>query len=478
MKKRIPPGSGTPIRVEGMPKSKKILSITMLVFIVLGLGFCGREKFSCVECNIILISIDTLRADHLGCYGYGRNTSPHVDAFSEESVLFEKCYAPAPSTLPSHASLFTSLIPSHHGAYFTRQQALSSQHLTLAEMVKAAGYQTVSFNDGGQVSAQFGLAQGFDLYHDDTEGHSSGELTFERIVQKAMGWLNGHHRKKFFMFLHTYETHHPYTPDREVLKQFETGYRGKLPVDISVELINRINKDRIETGCREPRLEIDPADQQHIINTYDTEIRTMDASFGKLIRHLKEINLYEKTMVIFTSDHGEEFGEHGVWATHSHSLYNELLHVPLIVKWPGSRVSRKRIATPVGLIDIPVTVLDAMGIDKPGPFQGESLIKLITGDGARTSPYLLAQKDTKGGVFKDENWAIMDFPWKLYDRQLFDLAVDPGEQQDRSRFHQSRFFDLRIKALKTIRQKPARAPLEKSTMDEDLKKKLESLGYL
>ena len=165
-------------------------------------------------------------------------------------------------------------------------------------------------------------------------------------------------------------THHPYTPEDKYLDIFETEYSGNLPKHISVPLIRDIN---------EGKQEINEADQQHIINTYDAEIRSMDDSFGQLMNYLKKKNLYDNTMIIFTSDHGEEFGEHGVWGMHSHTLYNEQLHVPLIVKFPRSRYGNRKVNQLVRSIDILPTVVDYLGDKMPQQFEGYSLMPFVTG---------------------------------------------------------------------------------------------------
>jgi glucan phosphoethanolaminetransferase (alkaline phosphatase superfamily) len=188
--------------------------------------------------NIILISIDTLRADHLGCYNYERNTSPAIDEFRGDAVLFRRCMSQSTSTLASRASMLTSLIPSHHGAYFTRSRPLPDNLQTMAEFLRQKNYRTISFNDGGQIAAKFGMDQGFEIY-ESLPFKKPAEMVFQRIVNKAAAWIDRHLHpgEKFFLFLHTYQTHHPYTPEKEYLELFESGYNGSLPRHIPVELI-------------------------------------------------------------------------------------------------------------------------------------------------------------------------------------------------------------------------------------------------
>ena len=169
--------------------------------------------YRCADCNVILISIDTLRADHLGCYGYGPNTSPNIDEFSTDAVLFSTTIAQASSTEPSHASIFTSRIPAHHGAMRALRLPISPDVVTLPEVMQKAGYRTISYNGGGQVSAHYGFGRGFEVY-DSTRG----ENRFTEKVDAAIDWLENNAGEKFFFFLHSYEVHAPYKPPAEYIE--------------------------------------------------------------------------------------------------------------------------------------------------------------------------------------------------------------------------------------------------------------------
>lgn len=460
------------------------LSFPMIfcLFICLFMASCGSRKQAekPVEIprdfNVILISIDTLRADHLGCYRYPRETSPAIDKFSKDAVLFRRCMAQCTSTLASHGSMLTSLIVSHHGAYFTRSQALPDEILTMAEYLKTKGYRTASFNDGGQIDAEFGLNQGFDLYHSMNPKNKNTELLFGKIVEKTTAWLDGHGKdhagEKFFLFLHTYETHHPYTPEDKYLEMFEKDYAGKLPKHISVALIEQINKGE---------LVIDEADQRHIINTYDAEIRAMDHSFGLLTAYLKSKGLYDNTMIIFTSDHGEEFGEHGIWAKHSHTLFNEQLHVPLIVKFPASRFAGADIPLLVRSIDIFPTVAAVLGeAQMPSQFEGISLLPMVTGDEKRDIIKVISQRDMQK-TYPRKYWSVMTPDWKFYDSRLYDLRNDPGELKNVARDSEANRrlkSELESYGVSFMKRRKKRGKNKKANINKELKKKLETLGYV
>jgi arylsulfatase A-like enzyme len=449
-------------------KRKIFLGIFIVGLIIAGILVLKNLRGKGQDFNIILISIDTLRADHLGCYNYPRDTSPSVDKFREDAILFRRCTAQSSSTLTSHASILTSLIPSHHGAFFTRGQALPDNIKTMAELLKEKGYRTISFNDGGQIAPQFGLTQGFDKYESMSDKIKAEHLNFNRIVTKTMTWLDENPAEKFFLFLHTYETHHPYTPKKRQLKLFESNYKGDLNWQVTVEMIEKINKGEIKlTG----------EDKQHIINTYDAEIRSMDESFGLLIDYLKKKKLYDNTLIIFTSDHGEEFGEHGTWAMHSHTLFNELLHVPLLFKLPGSKFASRKVNHLVLSIDILPTVMDLLGEKMSKDFEGSSLVPLIKGIPPKKPVFAISQRDMQQ-TYVSAYWSVMTRKWKLYDAKLYDILNDPGELKDISAAHEELKTSLQKYALKYMKRRDKKFTGEKITLDDELRKKLKSLGYL
>ena len=320
-----------------------------------------RPSSGCPDCNVLVISIDTLRADHLGCYGYPKPTSPNIDRFRKESVLFRTAIAHAPSTEPSHASIFTSMIPAHHGALRAKRMPISKNVVTMAEILRSAGYRTVSFNGGGQVGASYGFDRGFEVYESSTG-------RFSEKVGAAIDWLERNAEGKFFLFLHTYEVHAPYEPTADYLRLFETEYSGTLPDRITPGLLIKINAGAVD---------LDGRDVRHIVNTYDAQIRSMDDAFGKLITHLRSTRLLDRTLIVFTSDHGEEFGEHGQLGRHSHALYDELLRVPLIVRMPGARSASTVVERQVRGIDILPTVVDVLDLQSLAQFEGSTLTGLM-----------------------------------------------------------------------------------------------------
>ena len=408
--------------------------------------------------NVVLVSIDTLRPDHLGCYGYSEPTSPNVDRFCEDSVVYRQAIAQAPSTLHSHASILSSLLPHHHQATWGGKTRLPDAALTLAEILQAAGYATAAFAGGGQMDRVFGLDQGFDLYD------QPGQERFYGTVNRGIEWLDQTPDRPFFLFLHSYEVHHPYTPSAEYLAQIESDYGGDLPDQISIDLLREINRQE---------LEIDAQDLAHIVRSYDAEIRSMDDGFGLLIAALKERDLYENTLIVFTSDHGEEFGEHGVVGWHSHTLYDELLRVPLVVKFPGPAHSGVVIDRQTRSIDIAPTIVATIGLPVPQVFDGIDMTPGV-GEGSTEGAIAISRMDRPPG--RDIS-SIRTDDWKLYRSALFNLADDPGEQWDAALTRRDKVQDLRETLAQVLATRVALEPEQvvpsDSTLDE-----LRALGYL
>ncbi|MBW2422143.1 MAG: sulfatase [Deltaproteobacteria bacterium] len=423
--------------------------------------------------NLILVSIDTLRADHVGAYGYPRPTTPHIDSLAGDSVLFEKCVAHAPSTLASHASILTSRLPRHHGASVSRKTRLADGVTTLTEVLREAGYTTASFNGGIQLDRVYGLDRGFDVYvstqPDTTEVQETLAGDENRLIHgvaQALGWIEKA-RAPFFLFLHSYEIHHPYTPDEEHLRVFDRGYEGELPDHISVGTLQDINQRRRT---------IDSADLGHIIDTYDAELRSADEAVGELLAALRAKDLYDGTMIIVTSDHGEEFAERGMVGWHSHTLFDELLLVPCIVKFPRSEHAGRVASFQARGIDLAPTALAGMGLEIPGGFDGVDLGPQVSGDPAPPLPAL--SMFNRG---HDElSWSLRSRGWKLNqwnDDRLYDLRLDPDEKTDVAETKPRRVKQLRehADALLEAREPPADVATRPR---EETEEQLRALGYI
>lgn len=437
------------------------LAVTLLAAPAL-VGCGGREA---EDWNVLLISIDTLRPDHLGFHGYARETSPHLDDFAEDATVFTEAIAQAPSTLPSHASLFTSLLPSEHGASFSDRRPLAAEHRTLAEVLRDRGYRTAGFHGGGQVDEVWDLDQGFDLYRRVPTDR------FADTVDRALAWLDGAEpedgepRRPFLLFLHTYEVHHPYTPATDDLEAVGApGYDGWLGTSVEVRELQRINRGRAGVTA---------ADARFIQAAYDAEIRSMDRAFGRLLDELRARGLYERTIIVFTSDHGEEFGEHGQWGWHAHSLFEELIRVPLVIRLPGDGPRGLRVRRQVRSIDVAPTILDALAVPVRGDFAGVSLLPSMQGErGERL--LAISQLDLQGSGAPVQS--IRSRRWKLYGGRLYDLAEDPDELGDATASHWDIVAGLQNALEEAVGEKASNLP--PIELDDETRERLEALGYL
>lgn len=425
-------------------------------------GGCAPAEIPRERYNVVLISIDTLRADHLGAYGYSAKTSPNIDLFARSSIVFERTSAQAPSTLSSHASIFTSQIPQHHGASRSRELPLADEAITLTEILAGEGYQTASWNSGGQLAAIYRLNQGFEIYEE-------GPDPFDWGLERGQKWLEGHLQRgdsrPFFLFLHTYEVHHPYTPRPEDLALFAKTNPSGLPAEISIEKLTEINSSKGR---------LDAEDLAYIVATYDAEIHAVDRSFGRWIDFLRSKGLLEKTILILTSDHGEEFGEHGKVGWHSHTLYEELLHVPLIFRLPEARLAGTRLPLRVRSIDIAPTLLDLLGIAAPVNFEGRSLVPLMLPGGVLEEAPAIALRDNPRG------WDIESFALrrlKITGPQLFDLEADPWEQRDLAAVDPDSWRRLHSELRRIVEQRK-RLESKAVVLGDEERERLRALGYV
>jgi len=302
--------------------------------------------------NVLLVSVDTLRADHLSCYGYHKKLTPNIDEFAKESVVFTSAIASSPWTLPSHVSMLTGHVSSSVGVR-TDKQKIPARVDTLAERLRERGYLTASFNEGGFVRKAFGFAQGFDTYWSSPTGDSPSPDVIKTTNEKTLEYLKSIDGKRFFLFYHTYQVHHRYWP-HEGFSEPEAW--------------------RCEYGLFGwPQ----PTSECHV--AYEGEIAYMDHYIGELFDFLREHGLYDDMLIIFTSDHGEVFidDQRGMIG-HGYLLYDELIRVPLIIKFPRGMYGGRVIDAQVRLVDIVPTVLDALQIDGFAG-RGDSLLPLIRG---------------------------------------------------------------------------------------------------
>jgi len=308
--------------------------------------------------SLILVSLDTLRADHIGAYGHPRPTTPKLDAFAQESLLFKEARAPASMTTPSHASLFTGLSPAlHRAGIFSEGYVLEPRWSTFVTPLREAGHLTAAFTEGVALRGGLGFYQGFDYYSDGPGPDEPRTQVAEQRFDDAAAWVEKNARHPFVLFVHTYEIHAPYDPPAEWVQRFaDPAYDGP-PVNIAEDAKG-------------------DAQRRHIRDRYDAGIAYTDEHFGRFIERCRASGALDRAHVIVFSDHGEEFWEHE-GAGHAKTLYREQLHVPLVIRPAGGLEAPQRVAAPVQLSDVYSTVLDLCGLAAPRPADSLSLAPFL-----------------------------------------------------------------------------------------------------
>ncbi|MEM8607764.1 MAG: sulfatase [Myxococcota bacterium] len=371
--------------------------------------------------NVVVLLIDTLRASKLQVYNPRSPVkTPALDAFARQGTVFERSQTPENWTKPSVASVLTSLHPATHG---TKQDAskLPKSALMLSEVYKKAGFRTASFIANGYVSNAFGFDQGWDHYTNYIRERKNTNAS--NVFGEAAAWIEKNKDKRFFAYVQTIDPHVPYDPPDKYLKMYDPApYSGKVQ--------NRRTHLMLDDAKKNPKkYAFTKRDKERIEALHDGEISYHDEHFGKFLKKLDELGLTENTIFVITSDHGEEFQEHGSWG-HGHSVYQELLGVPLLFRWPGAIPAGARVGPVVSTMDIAPTVLEATGVPIPKEFEGHSLMGFMEGDWPM-GPYV-AFSD-----FLDHRRVIRGGDWKLIVRGnlsqvMFDLANDPWEKEELS----------------------------------------------
>ncbi len=402
-----------PVRCQAAAFINRLLPLLLLLLLLAGRTACGPAA---EPPSLVLISLDTLRADRLGCYGYQRDTSPTLDRLAGEAVLFEYAVSQANETVRSHRSLLTSAYPAEAMARRDR--------VMLATRLREAGFATGAFTDGGPMSKDFGFHQGFDQFEEWGNG-----LDLKR--NQALKWLDSlPHGRRFFLFVHCFDIHAPYAPPPAYREIFGKGNPSRIEPKQTAEIGRRIRNILSEDqgAVTGERLELSRDDRLRMSDLYDCGIRYTDEMLDQLLRDLDSRGLLENTIIVVLSDHGEEFWDHGS-VLHGHTLYQEMTHVPLIVRVPG--LPARRVAEPVALIDLQPTLLELLGVDAAGDAKGVSLAPLLRGEAAARGGGPLISEGMEPG-----HYSVIEQGFKLIrrpDRQLYelyDLEADPDEKVD------------------------------------------------
>ena len=403
-------------------------------------------KAQTVRPNVVIITIDTLRADRLGCYGYRAGQTPNLDALAGSAARFTHAFTPVPITLPAHSALFTGSFPMATGMHDFSGNKLPASAVTLAQVLREHDYTTAAFLGGAVLDSRFGLDQGFDNYFDHFDFNRLDETNLDslkrpadQVVDNALAWLKTNPRQPYFLWVHLYDPHYPYTPPE--------AYARLFPHD-----------------------------------PYDGEIAFADSQVGRLLFFLKEIDRFETALVVVAADHGEGLGEHGE-KTHGFFVYNSTLHVPLLVKVPG--IGPRTVDAEVSLVDVMPTVLQYLRLPLPPSVEGRSLLGEIRG---RAS-------DRASNVYAETYLPLLHFHWSQLRAletgglkyieaprpEFYDTRTDPQETKNLLPGKQALAREMQDRLQNLIRRyTPAAGGAAKETEPTDpaLADRLRSLGYV
>ena len=437
--------------------------------------------------NVLLITVDTLRPDHLSAYGYPRKTSPAIDELASKGVTFDLAFTYWPKTRGSFAAMFTSLYASQHGLT-VRDRDLPEFNETLAEVFQKAGYRTAAVVDNGNLDSKLGYAQGFEVYEETWTAPERSEIERTEVITRFAEELlaKKDDPRPFFLWLHYVNPHTPYDPPQELLSRFQGDGlvpRGsELPEVVGFH--GGVNRKLAASGSRT---------WGDYIDRYDAEILLADQHIERVLKSLNESSHGGKTIVALTSDHGESLGEHGYFFDHGDDLFNPSLRIPLVLSFPGFLPAGERVSGAVTSLDLFPTLLDLAHLPFPtGPpgLQGSSALPLIRATKARLKDFLFFQNDRHLTAISNGRLKLVHYPGGVGSAgcvELYDMYRDPGETEDRYPGSEARVapleaelgsFRTRTVAWQqetTAKREPARAD---DALSEATRKSLEVLGYV
>ncbi len=491
-----------------------MLLVSALLALLTGTGGCPRPP---APPDVILISLDTLRADRLNVYGYQRRLlSPHIDGLARDGILFENHITASPWTIPAHLSLLTSLSPHSHGvtqpirrlmAWFGHggeRQRLAESRETLAEVLTRGGYVTAAFTGGATLDPGFGFDQGFSRYET-----SMAKVRMDRFALMT-AWIEAHREQPFFLFWHTFETHAPYHDGRFLDEVLAPTKAATLRRELAE--IGRLERHLGSEGLGERALREHEAFTREVCSTlFDGGVRSADEWVGRLLQTLRHARLYERTLIVLTSDHGEQLGEAPSEAggkardgrfynAHGHTLYEEQLRVPLIIKLPRRAGPVQRVSAVTRAIDVMPTILDIAGLAPVSPelMQGLTLRPLWEGSSPKPRQAFAESLvgDGESKALRDDRHKYIVSMWprqvsrrgrsyvaspkRLAAVEFYDLAIDPGERRNLLRNPTPKTTRLAERFDAELRRRAAAAPgrAEFAHLDEETRRRLRALGYL
>jgi arylsulfatase A-like enzyme len=471
-------------RVMGRPGVRRVLTRLALATVALTAVLNGAVIVDRVRLPdsppVILISIDTLRADRLGCYGYPRDTTPHIDALARLGVRYTNCYVQSPWTLSSHMSMLTSRYTHSHGV--SRRRSLPSTVDTLAELLRNEGYTTlgvarsITWMDG-----RYGFWQGFDAYY--VRNFDEDAAVQNDFLLKV---LDGHTQERLFLFLHYFDVHSdftrlPYDSPPEYQERFTSNYRGTFDGGDGTRYASRFLQYANEQGLR-----LSVEDREYISSLYDAGLAYLDRCMGDLFRELDERGILDDALLIFTSDHGEEFQEHDFLLHSNPRHHGELMRVPLIVKEPMGRGPAVVVPDVVESVDIAPSILTYIGATPPPTWQGGSFLggPPIRGEeaaGPDDGPFgrLAFTELYRSYSVTSEDWRLLAWEEEGERRfALFDRLEDPGETRDVIEVHSTVAADLLVEYNAMRGRGEVATGSGEIRLSEEQREALEALGYI
>lgn len=438
--------------------------------------------------NVLFITIDTLRADHLGSYGYLRDASPNIDKLAKEGILFSQAIVQWPKTTPSFASMLTSTYGYYNGVIrHSGKQKISNYFILLPEILRNANYNTVGVVTNPVIGAAANFNQGFDTYIQVWRKFESQHA--EYVTEHALSWLRDNsHKGKFFMWLHYVDPHAPYNPPEPYNEMYvgDKYYNGSRRA--------KLNPGRSQNiGGIHPQAHLGDHDEiDYYIAQYDAEIRYMDENIGKVLDTVKAMGLIDNTIIIFTADHGESLGDHNYYFAHGLFPYDDCVRVPLIIKIPGLKSEIKVMDKPVELINIMPTVLDILKIPVNKEAQGKSLVPFMLRDGDSIPEYAFTESGYQLNyqrMIRTKKWKLIYIPdkedQKIMQRmpfELYDIENDPNELNNLINVETKIAGELQKELFKWMESAKGIDGLpsspEQLSVDKETEEVLRSLGYV
>ena len=453
--------------------------VSILVgFVLLTFIFLFIAKYFLIpgKPNILLVTFDALRYDHLGCYGYGRNTSPNIDLVAKNGVTFLNAISQSSYTAPSMASILTSTYPIKHGVYGFGDK-IKNPNDTLSYLLKKQGYRTAFFSSHVGIATINGFDSDFDTFYTTwtfKEDEKNRSFKAIEINSRIIKWLKENSGRKFFAWIHYLEPHYPMSPPLSYQGTFSNDSAGRLPVEVPISTDSVFGFKGLPKRLVVANNYI--TDLNYYIDLYDSTVRYADDCLGEIIGVLKAMGLDKKTLIIITADHGESLGEHNQYFSHGCNLYDELIKVPLILSFPKTLPLGKIVSWQAQLVDIVPTVLEVLRTKKTG-LDGNSLISLSKEFKAPTlERYAFSVYNAKVAIRSNDMKLIYTIGSDQY--ELYNLSIDPLELDNLGTIKIKQFEQLENK-LKAYFNYLGREYKEKNKVfiSKEAEDKLKSLGY-